>query len=160
MKALVGALRTFGWNFFKHYHPPPAKVGLACEGWSQAAAFLLPWCCVLAFRHVLATLEAVTASLGLDYQLKAGSALGAVKLGNFIPWDIDIDVDFPSEHLHHFRPGGRAHQQLTEAGLQLYSFRRDMYSVAGAGMFLMQHGKSSFHTPVCSEENICLRSRP
>ena len=135
-------------------------MGLACEGWSQAAAFLLPWCCVLAFRHVLATLEAVTASLGLDYQLKAGSALGAVKLGNFIPWDIDIDVDFPSEHLHHFRPGGRAHQQLTEAGLQLYSFRRDMYSVAGAGMFLMQHGKSSFHTPVCSEENICLRSRP
>ena len=51
-------------------------------------------------------------------------------------------MDFPSEHLHHFRPGGRAHQQLTAAGLQLYSFRRDMYSVAGAGMFLMQHGKS------------------
>ena len=143
---------TLALTSYHGYYPPPAKVGLACEGWSQAAAFLLPWCCVLAFRHVLATLEAVTASLGLDYQLKAGSALGAVKLGNFIPWDIDIDVDFPSEHLHHFRPGGRAHQQLTEAGLQLYSFRRDMYSVAGAGMFLMQHGKSSFHTHACMEE--------
>ena len=145
---------TLTLTSYHGYYPPPAKVGLACEGWSQAAAFLLPWCCVLAFRHVLATLEAVTASLGLDYQLKAGSALGAVKLGNFIPWDIDIDVDFPSEHLHHFRPGGRAHQQLTEAGLQLYSFRRDMYSVAGAGMFLMQHGKSSFHTHACMEKNI------
>ena len=77
-------------------------MGLACEGWSQAAAFLLPWCCVLAFRHVLATLEAVTASLGLDYQLKAGSALGAVKLGNFIPWDIDIDTEFATKDFHHF----------------------------------------------------------
>ena len=35
------------------------EVGLSCDNWSQAAAFLTPWCCVLAFRHVLASLETV-----------------------------------------------------------------------------------------------------
>ena len=31
-------------------------------------------------------------SHGVYYELESGSALGGVKLSNFIPWDIDMDI--------------------------------------------------------------------
>ena len=68
-----------------------------------------------------------------------GSAMGLVKLGNFIPWDIDMDVSFPSEQLHHYKPGGAAHSHLAREGLELYAFRSDRYGVAGAGMFFINY---------------------
>ena len=37
------------------------------------------------------------------FQLESGSCLGAVKLSNFIPWDIDIDIGFATADFHHFK---------------------------------------------------------
>ena len=75
---------------FRHTYDHTFKcedIGLRCDLRNQAAAFLVPWCCVEAYRHILNTIETLASDLELDYQLLAGSALGAVKLGNFIPWD-------------------------------------------------------------------------
>ena len=116
------------------------EANLDCDIWSQAAAFLLPWCCYQSFRHILTSLEQTAARLGIDYQLESGTCLGAVKLANFIPWDIDIDIEFATRDFHHFKTGGQAYSDLTQAGIQLYSFQRDMYSVKNAGMFNMYYG--------------------
>ncbi|NXF28139.1 FKRP protein, partial [Rhodinocichla rosea] len=51
-----------------------------------------PPCCLRALRatarHVLAQLEAS----GIRHWLEGGSLLGAVRLGDLIPWDYDVDV--------------------------------------------------------------------
>ncbi|NXE44459.1 FKRP protein, partial [Ptilorrhoa leucosticta] len=51
-----------------------------------------PPCCLRALRltarHVLAELEAA----GVRYWLEGGSLLGAVRLGDIIPWDYDVDL--------------------------------------------------------------------
>ena len=116
------------------------EVNLYCDIRSQAAAFILPWCCYKSFRHILTSLEVISTKLGIDYQLESGSCLGAVKLANFIPWDIDIDIEFATKDYHHFKSGGQAYSYLTEAGIKLYSFKKDMYAVKDAGMFNMEYG--------------------
>ena len=42
--------------------------------------------------EMLLELDRVCRCLGLTYQLGAGSLLGAVRHGGFIPWDDDVDV--------------------------------------------------------------------
>ena len=88
----------------------------------QAAAFLVPWCCHAAYRHILSSLEAAAAQFGLQYQLESGSCLGAVKLNNFIPWDIDIDIGFLTSQFPLWQPDGSAAQTLAAAGLRLHSY--------------------------------------
>ena len=48
-----------------------------------------------------------------------------------------MDIDIRTEHIEHFKPGGEAHQYMTEQGIQLYRFKKDMYAVKNAGMFNM-----------------------
>jgi len=116
------------------------QVGLDCDIRSQSGSFLLPWCCVASVRHILRHLEEAARRLDIDYQLESGSCLGAVKLSNFIPWDIDIDIEFATADFHHFKDGGEAKKLLEEAGISLYKYSEDMYHIKGAGSFLMFYG--------------------
>jgi len=116
------------------------QVGLNCDVRSQSASFLLPWCCFASVRHILTHLEQAATQLDIDYQVESGSCLGAVKLSNFIPWDIDIDIEFATDDFHHFKEGGEAKRMLEEAGISLYKYSNDMYNVKGAGSFLMFYG--------------------
>jgi len=116
------------------------QVNMACDIRSQSSAFLVPWCCISSFRYILTHLETISQKLGIEYALDSGSTMGAVKLGNFIPWDIDMDIDFKTEYFHMFKSGGEAHEYLTKAGIELYNFKDDMYGVKDAGMFFMFYG--------------------
>ena len=50
--------------------------------------------------------------MGIHYEISSGSALGAVKLGNYLPWDIDGELFVQAEKIHLLRPGRRGHDVL------------------------------------------------
>lgn len=52
--------------------------------------------------EALAFLQEISREFGLRYYLLAGSVLGCVRHGGFIPWDDDIDVGIRLEELPHF----------------------------------------------------------
>ncbi|NWH78060.1 FKRP protein, partial [Piaya cayana] len=62
-----------------------------------------PPCCLRALRetarHVVAALEAA----GVRYWLEGGSLLGAVRHGDIIPWDYDVDLGIYREDVHKCR---------------------------------------------------------
>lgn len=53
-------------------------------------------------KQALLFLEELSREYGIRYYLEAGSALGAVRHGGFIPWDDDIDVGIRIEDLDLF----------------------------------------------------------
>lgn len=53
-------------------------------------------------REALAFVEAVAREFGLRYTLLAGSVLGPVRHGGFIPWDDDIDIGIRAQELEQF----------------------------------------------------------
>lgn len=112
-------------------------IDMTCDIRSQAAEIIVPWCCVKNFKYILNALEYVRGRYKTHYEIESGTLLGAVKLGNFIPWDIDIDLAFRREDFDLFRTGGPAAEYLKAAGIQLYHYSEDMYHVKGAGMFFM-----------------------
>ena len=59
--------------------------------------------------EALQFLEDLSQKYGLTYRLLAGSALGAVRHGGFIPWDDDIDVGICVEDLDAFEEKVREH---------------------------------------------------
>jgi len=83
------------------------EIGIKCDAWKSSADFqLLPWCCVEAWRHLFTSFEYLAEHHGLQYEMNCGTALGAVKMGGFMPWDIDADCDFRSDQIDSFKIGG------------------------------------------------------
>ena len=52
--------------------------------------------------QALAFVQEVSREFGLRYYLLAGSVLGAVRHGGFIPWDDDVDIGIRAEELDRF----------------------------------------------------------
>nr|XP_045603568.1 uncharacterized protein LOC123761593 isoform X1 [Procambarus clarkii] len=57
-------------------------------------SFLLPPCCRAIMETELGNLIDFAETNNLEYELHAGSALGAVKMGGYLPWDFDMDIGF------------------------------------------------------------------
>ena len=55
--------------------------------------------------------------LGFHYELDSGSLLGAAKLNNFIPWDIDGDLYIPTEKIGLFDKGSVGFKAFQDAGI-------------------------------------------
>ncbi len=47
--------------------------------------------------EALVAIKKICDENGISFFLRGGSVLGAVKYGNFVPWDDDIDIAFPRE---------------------------------------------------------------
>ena len=90
--------------------------------------------------EALSFLQEVSREFGLRYYLLAGSVLGAVRHGGFIPWDDDIDVGIRIEELEHFE-----------------SVIRDNFSRLPEGFTLMQSGANNPYPRMFSK--ICYNGR-
>ncbi|KAM6225823.1 ribitol 5-phosphate transferase FKRP isoform 1-T2 [Porphyrio hochstetteri] len=51
-----------------------------------------PPCCLRALRETARHVTAMLEAAGIRYWLEGGSLLGAVRLGDIIPWDYDVDL--------------------------------------------------------------------
>lgn len=81
---------------------PCHQLGLSCNPAQQTQNSIVPWCCMHAANHILKAMNLISDQLGLHYEVDSGTLLGAVKLNNFIPWDIDGDIYIRTEDMHHF----------------------------------------------------------
>ncbi|NXX80978.1 FKRP protein, partial [Urocolius indicus] len=71
---------------------------------SQTPEYLLrdlwtPPCCLKALRETAKHVVEVLEEAGVRYWLEGGSLLGAVRSGDIIPWDYDVDLGFYREDL-------------------------------------------------------------
>ncbi|XP_069998559.1 uncharacterized protein, partial [Penaeus vannamei] len=71
-------------------------VGISCKSplGIIRKAFLLPLCCRRLMERYLTHILDYGAAKNLSHELQAGSALGALKMGSYLPWDYDMDVVF------------------------------------------------------------------
>ncbi|XP_068220099.1 uncharacterized protein [Palaemon carinicauda] len=69
------------------------SVNIKCDNLRLITkSLLLPPCCIDEAHNDIGFLIDFANSRGLEYELQAGSALGAVKFGSFLPWDMDHDI--------------------------------------------------------------------
>lgn len=94
--------------------------------------------------QALQFLEEVSREFGLRYYLLAGSVLGAVRHGGFIPWDDDVDVGIRIEELERF-------EQIVKEQLPLR---------LPEGFALMQSGPDNpyprMFSKICYEGRCCI----
>jgi hypothetical protein len=84
-------------------------------------------------------MDGLSVDMGIHYEISSGTLLGAVKLNNYLPWDIDGELFVQSEKMHLLRPGRRGHDVLDEAGIKTGSHKEDAYWDKGAGYMTMHH---------------------
>lgn len=69
------------------------SVGISCRNpLGIIQSYLLPPCCVAEMEELIGYLVSYAEQNHLDYELHAGSVLGAIKLGQYLPWDFDTDI--------------------------------------------------------------------
>ena len=100
------------------------ESGMDCSPRSQSASgLLLPWCCIKSFAQMINLFEDLANQLGMHYELDSGSVLGAVKMGHYIPWDIDGDIYTRLEDFKYFaKPAGFARVAFEKAGFSLWAW--------------------------------------
>jgi len=59
--------------------------------------------------ELLCEVDRICRMCGINYRISAGTLLGAVRHGGFIPWDDDADVHFKREEYEKFRRACRNH---------------------------------------------------
>ena len=78
----------------------PCSAGSArCEYWNWGPDYLRPDCCTHALQTLLAFTEELLSGQGLAHWLDYGALLGAVRGGEFVPWDSDVDFGLFREAL-------------------------------------------------------------
>ncbi|XP_042217260.1 uncharacterized protein LOC121862915 [Homarus americanus] len=93
------------WNIEKvtsytgHVHSFSCKsVDISCKDpLKRIKSFLLPPCCRAIMEQELDYLLDYGDEHNLHYELHAGSNLGAVKMGGYLPWDYDSDILFEQQ---------------------------------------------------------------
>ncbi|KAK7085117.1 hypothetical protein SK128_002665 [Halocaridina rubra] len=72
---------------------PCELVGISCQyPLAIINSFLLPPCCITTIEKYMGYIADYGEKYNLTYELQAGSALAAVKMGGQMPWDYDADI--------------------------------------------------------------------
>ncbi len=117
------------------------QVGLKCSPRSQQSdAILLPWCCLANFVFILNKVDAIAREHRFHYELDSGSALGAVKLGHYLPWDIDGDIVIQTSAVALFDEGSPGSEAMVASGVTVFGRSPDNYGDKGAGYFKLWYG--------------------
>ncbi|XP_037793399.1 uncharacterized protein LOC119588827 [Penaeus monodon] len=78
---------------------PCEDVGIKCTNIKAITKwYLLPPCCLDVAMEDVRVLVDFAEREGLEYELQAGSVLGALKFGSYLPWDMDHDVYVECKH--------------------------------------------------------------
>lgn len=70
------------------------EANLSCKPKNWVKAYLLPPCCLKQIAESMTALNTLATKMNIAYEIDGGLLLGAVKLGSFLPWDIDGDIMF------------------------------------------------------------------
>ena len=119
-------------------------IKMVCEPEQQTQSFLAPLCCSRAANHIVRVLDAISTHLDIHYELDSGSLLGAVKLNNFIPWDIDGDVYIDTQDMKHFHYNGSARFILNAEGIEIFNWEENNYWDRGAGHYQLAYAGLEF----------------
>uniref|UniRef100_T1IX40 Uncharacterized protein n=1 Tax=Strigamia maritima TaxID=126957 RepID=T1IX40_STRMM len=80
-----------------------AESNLDCKGLArQVGAMMMPLCCRDALINGYKVFHEFSVKHGVMYQIEGGSALGAVKLNDIIPWDFDGDGSYYKDKMELF----------------------------------------------------------
>ncbi|XP_076050198.1 uncharacterized protein LOC143030860 [Oratosquilla oratoria] len=72
---------------------PCGEVGLTCNRPLDITKFfLLPPCCIEIVTKDIGFLVDIAEENNIEYNLQAGTVLGATKFGSYLPWDYDVDI--------------------------------------------------------------------
>lgn len=90
-----------------------SEAGLSCSDIKALTRFyLMPPCCVEEFAGALRFMDEFFSNHSMEYEVNAGSALGAVKMADLIPWDLDGDLCYYN-----------ANHSTIESAKELFAFR-------------------------------------
>ncbi|XP_066980514.1 uncharacterized protein [Macrobrachium rosenbergii] len=79
----------------KEYRFDCSSVGITCKNpLTIIQSFLLPPCCRAVMEKYLGYLIDYAKEHNLAHELQVGSALGAMKMDGYLPWDFDMDIIF------------------------------------------------------------------
>lgn len=87
-----------------------------CEFWTQGERYLRPACCTQHLKDLLFFTQALLDRHGILHWLDYGSLLGAVRNGEFIPWDGDVDFGILRDDVPRLRA---LEDEIARAGFRL-----------------------------------------
>ncbi|XP_067009659.2 uncharacterized protein [Anabrus simplex] len=100
------------------------ELQLTCDATRWSKALLIPPCCIDQVAGALKALDDFSKEKGIDYEIEAGTLLGAVKLSGFLPWDRDGDITFQTKDYDTFYENSNS---FSEKGFSLAMFKRASY---------------------------------
>ncbi|XP_042858554.1 uncharacterized protein LOC122244658 isoform X2 [Penaeus japonicus] len=110
----------------QEHHFSCESLGISCSDlMSIVDSFLIPLCCLAFITDKVHRALEVAEEQQLDYELTAGTVLGAVKFGSVLPWDIDLDIFI--ECGNQGRWMDIAHAHLNGKGCSLKVYEADVY---------------------------------
>lgn len=74
-----------------------------CEFWTRGESYVRPDCCTGHLKELLFFTHSLLTRHGIRHWLDFGALLGAVRTGEFIPWDADVDFGIMQADLERVR---------------------------------------------------------
>ncbi|XP_066994289.2 uncharacterized protein [Anabrus simplex] len=120
------------WQIVEISYPPKITFSFTCKELkikcNEASVWvktkILPSCCFEQIQGAVKYLDTFAKEHKIDYELEAGSLLGAVKLRHYLPWDVDGDITVLIKDLKLFND---SQMLFANQGYKLSNFEKHRY---------------------------------